>query len=54
MGHAPEFPGVLLPPDRGHATLVGLVAASLLPANPGERPATAEVGGLQGLGLSAP
>jgi MFS family permease len=36
----------------GALALVGLVAAFRLPA--GERPATAEVGGPQGLGLSAP
>jgi predicted MFS family arabinose efflux permease len=38
----------------GALALVGLVAAIRLPANPVERPATAEVEGPQGLGLSAP
>jgi MFS family permease len=38
----------------GALALVGLVAAFRLPANPGEQPATAEVGDPQGLGLSAP
>jgi MFS family permease len=38
----------------GALALVGLVAAFRLPANTGERPATAEVGDPQGLGLSAP